>query len=147
MLVPGLEFPHLCVQCQDYPCVKTCPVRALSVSKKTGAVIVKTQKCTACGKCINACPGRIPHMHPTGLLGGPDFKWSPKIHDENPQRFYEPLPSGPYMGKTVDRAKVKEDRSRYYREAGWDENGVPKTETLRELELENIDESLKKLRR
>jgi carbon-monoxide dehydrogenase iron sulfur subunit len=65
MLVPGLEFPHFCVQCEDYPCVKSCPVDALSVSKKTAAVLVDVDKCIACGKCIDACPGRIPHMHPT----------------------------------------------------------------------------------
>jgi Fe-S-cluster-containing hydrogenase component 2 len=26
--------------------------------------LVKTKACIACGKCIDACPGRIPHMHP-----------------------------------------------------------------------------------
>jgi Fe-S-cluster-containing hydrogenase component 2 len=64
MLVPGLEFPHFCVQCEDYPCVKSCPTEALSVSKRTAAVLVDAKKCIACGKCIDACPGRIPHMHP-----------------------------------------------------------------------------------
>ncbi|MDH7564213.1 MAG: 4Fe-4S dicluster domain-containing protein [Candidatus Bathyarchaeota archaeon] len=64
MLVPGAEFPHLCAQCEDYPCVKVCPFNALSISSKTGAVLVNKEKCTACGKCITACPGRIPHMHP-----------------------------------------------------------------------------------
>jgi Fe-S-cluster-containing hydrogenase component 2 len=65
MLVPGTEFPHFCAQCEDYPCVQVCPTKALSISKKTGAVLVKTKDCIACGKCIDACPGRIPHMHPT----------------------------------------------------------------------------------
>jgi carbon-monoxide dehydrogenase iron sulfur subunit len=64
MLVPGVEFPHLCAQCEDYPCVEVCPYKALSVSKKTGAVLVNAELCNACGKCIVACPGRIPHMHP-----------------------------------------------------------------------------------
>jgi Fe-S-cluster-containing hydrogenase component 2 len=64
MLVPGVEFPHLCAQCEDYPCVEVCPYKALSVSKKTGAVLVDAKLCKACGKCIVACPGRIPHMHP-----------------------------------------------------------------------------------
>jgi Fe-S-cluster-containing hydrogenase component 2 len=65
MLVPGTDFPHFCAQCEDYPCVQACPVKALSISGKTGAVLVKNRACVACGKCIDACPGRIPHMHPT----------------------------------------------------------------------------------
>ena len=65
MLVPGAEFPHFCSQCHDYPCVESCPVDALSVSKETEAVLVDNEKCTACGDCIDACPGRIPHLHPT----------------------------------------------------------------------------------
>lgn len=65
MPVPGADFPHFCAQCEDYPCVKSCPVDALSISKKTGAVLVNTKACIACGKCIDACPGRVPHMHPT----------------------------------------------------------------------------------
>jgi len=66
MLVPGADFPHFCAQCEDYPCVKSCPVNGLSISNKTGAVLVNTETCIACGQCINACPGRIPHMHPKG---------------------------------------------------------------------------------
>jgi Fe-S-cluster-containing hydrogenase component 2 len=64
MLVPGADFPHLCTQCEDYPCVDVCPFKALSVSKKTAAVLVNERKCTGCGKCIKACPGEVPHMHP-----------------------------------------------------------------------------------
>jgi Fe-S-cluster-containing dehydrogenase component len=64
MLVPSLEIPHLCSQCDDAPCVPSCPVKALSISKTTGAVLVDQQKCIACGACIDACPGRVPVMHP-----------------------------------------------------------------------------------
>lgn len=64
MLVPGADFPHFCAQCEDYPCVRSCPANALSISKRTGAVLVKARLCTACGRCIDACPGRVPHMHP-----------------------------------------------------------------------------------
>ena len=46
MLVPGVEVPHLCAQCDDYPCVESCPVNALSVSEETGAVLVDKEKCT-----------------------------------------------------------------------------------------------------
>ena len=64
MLIPGIEIPHLCTQCSDYPCVDACTFEALSVDEKTGAVKVDSEKCTACGLCITACPGNIPHLHP-----------------------------------------------------------------------------------
>jgi Fe-S-cluster-containing hydrogenase component 2 len=66
MLVPGVEVPHLCVQCYDYPCVAACPFEALSADEATGAVRVDAEACTACGVCIDACPGRVPHLHPNG---------------------------------------------------------------------------------
>ena len=65
MLIPGLEIPHLCVQCYDYPCMESCPVDAISVNPDTEAVIVDKDKCTACGLCTDACPGKIPYIHPT----------------------------------------------------------------------------------
>ncbi len=64
MLVPGTEFPHLCAQCENYPCVESCPSKALVVNEQTSAVTVNAQKCTGCAKCIEACPGKVPHIHP-----------------------------------------------------------------------------------
>jgi Fe-S-cluster-containing hydrogenase component 2 len=64
MPFPGVEVPHLCTQCDDYPCVNSCPVQALSVDQETTAVIVNREKCISCGKCISACPGNIPFLHP-----------------------------------------------------------------------------------
>ena len=64
MLVPGVEIPHLCAQCNDYPCVPACPVEALSIDDDTMAVLVDKEKCTGCGLCIKACPGNIPFLHP-----------------------------------------------------------------------------------
>jgi len=64
MFVPGTDFPHFCAQCEGYPCVGACPTNALSVNNETSAVLVDPEKCSACGQCIDACPGRIPHMHP-----------------------------------------------------------------------------------
>jgi aldehyde:ferredoxin oxidoreductase len=80
------------------------------------------------------------------LLGGPDLKWNPKVHDDNPPRFYEPLPSGPCKGKVVDKTSVRERVQEYYKEAGWDKNGIPKSSTLKKLKLENVDKALGKLR-
>jgi len=80
------------------------------------------------------------------LLGGPDLKWNPEIHDENPPRFYEPLPSGPFKGKAIEKARVDEEKRRYYELVGWDERGIPKSETLRRLGLDDVDKALEKLR-
>jgi len=81
------------------------------------------------------------------LLGGPDLKWNSNTDDANPPRFYEPLPSGPYKGKVTDKAKVEEDKKKYYEEAGWDKKGIPTSEILRKLGLEDVDKALSKLRR
>jgi len=64
MPFPGLEVPHLCAQCDNYPCVESCPVNALSVDARTGAVLVNQETCISCGKCIRACPGTVPYLHP-----------------------------------------------------------------------------------
>ena len=78
------------------------------------------------------------------LLGGPDLRWSPEVHDDNPPRFYEPLPSGPYAGQSVDRARFEEMRRRYYEAVGWDEKGIPRSEVLKRLGLEEVDRVLDK---
>src|SRR4030042_5670961 len=65
MLVPGVEVPHLCAQCSNYPCVASCEFKALSVNEQTGAVIVDEETCTTCGVCIQACPGNVPHLNPS----------------------------------------------------------------------------------
>jgi len=80
------------------------------------------------------------------LLGGPDLKWNPKFDDDNPSRFYEPLPSGPYKGKTTNRARVHRNVCEYYEQAGWDETGIPKSGTLRELGLGAVDNAMDKIR-
>ena len=81
------------------------------------------------------------------LLGGPDVVWEPIKDDDNPPRFYEPLPSGPYKGKTTDRALVESKRATYYETLGWDERGIPTKETLDRLDLDDVEPSMKKLRK
>ncbi|MFX1481851.1 MAG: 4Fe-4S dicluster domain-containing protein [Promethearchaeota archaeon] len=66
MYVPGIEVPHLCFQCDSPDCVEACPEGALSVDERTSAIRVDDSLCTACGICIDACPGRVPHLHPDG---------------------------------------------------------------------------------
>ncbi|MBW1972818.1 MAG: 4Fe-4S dicluster domain-containing protein [Deltaproteobacteria bacterium] len=58
---PGpIEIPILCHQCSDHPCIEACPVKpekAISINKKTGAVVIEQDKCLGikCGRCAKAC--------------------------------------------------------------------------------------------
>ncbi len=91
---------------------------------------------------------RIIHIQRAALLlGGPDIVWDPAVHDDIPPRFYEPLPSGPYEGKTTDREGFEEMKKQYYEAIGWDENGIPKSEVLKKLGLGDIDKAIDKLRK
>lgn len=72
------------------------------------------------------------------LLGGPDVKWIPEIHDDNPPRFYEPLPSGPFKNQSASREKVLEQLRQYYSQLGWDNRGIPREETMELLGLSDF---------
>jgi len=80
------------------------------------------------------------------LMGGPDVNWKPIEDDDNPPRFYEPLPNGPYAGKTTDRAKVESRMQTYFQTLGWDERGIPTRETLDKLGLSDVEPFMRKLR-
>ncbi len=91
---------------------------------------------------------RIIHIQRAALLlGGPDIVWDPAVHDDNPPRFYEPLPSGPYKGKATDREGFEEMKKQYYEAIGWDKNGIPRSEVLKKLGLQDIDKAIDKLRK
>jgi aldehyde:ferredoxin oxidoreductase len=81
------------------------------------------------------------------LLGGPDVFWDPVEDDDNPDRWYEPLPSGPYEGLAPDRDEVMEMRKTAYGDMGWDERGIPTSEELNKLGLQDVDAAMMPLRR
>ena len=64
----------------------------------------------------------------------------------NPPRFYEPLPSGPWKGKTTSMERVIMRRNAYFETLGWDERGVPMKEALDTLGLKNLESQMAKLR-
>ena len=80
-------------------------------------------------------------------MGGPDAWWDPRVDDDNPPRFYEPLPSGPEKGKTTDRKAVEKYKRRYYRAVGWDRYGIPTREALVKLGLKDVDVAMEKVRK
>ncbi|MEM2266434.1 MAG: aldehyde ferredoxin oxidoreductase C-terminal domain-containing protein, partial [Candidatus Hadarchaeales archaeon] len=59
--------------------------------------------------------------------------------DTLPERFFtEPLPDGFSQGQVLDRKTFEEMLDAYYRMVGWDENGIPREEKIRELGLEEF---------
>ncbi|MEM2961267.1 MAG: aldehyde ferredoxin oxidoreductase C-terminal domain-containing protein, partial [Candidatus Bathyarchaeia archaeon] len=95
----------------------------------------------------NTMARKILHMQRAALLiGGPDLRWNQKIHDDVPRRWYEPLRRGPYSGKAVDKARLWQSVREYYEAIGWDENGVPRSEELKRLGLDDVDKKLEEVR-
>ena len=58
----------LCYQCADPPCIKACPVDAISKRESDGIVVVDREKCMGnkqCNTlCLNACPWDTPQFGP-----------------------------------------------------------------------------------
>lgn len=79
------------------------------------------------------------------LLGGPDAYWTPG-DDDNPPRFYEPLPSGPLEGRAPSREEIREKVKQYYSEIGYDEHGIPREDVLEELGLGEAKREVKRIR-
>lgn len=52
-----------------------------------------------------------------------------------PRILKEPIKTGPSKGEIEDLDKMLND---YYKARGWDENGIPTKEKLKELEIENL---------
>lgn len=48
-------FPRPCMQCDNAPCAKVCPVGA-TYKRADGAVLVNQDRCIGCRYCIAACP-------------------------------------------------------------------------------------------
>jgi carbon-monoxide dehydrogenase iron sulfur subunit len=52
----GRNVPTVCVQCRHPACVDACPEDAIRVNPLTGAVVIREETCTGCGRCADACP-------------------------------------------------------------------------------------------
>ena len=75
-----------------------------------------------------------------------DVTWEPLKDDDNPPRFYEPLPSGPYKGMLTDRERVSLRIQAYFETLGWDDRGITKKETLDGLGLSDVDSLMERFR-
>jgi carbon-monoxide dehydrogenase iron sulfur subunit len=55
-LEPTGSMAIACFLCEDAPCVKVCPRKALRQNKETGVVAIDEDKCNGCSWCLEACP-------------------------------------------------------------------------------------------
>jgi len=63
----GIDYPVVCQQCVNAPCVAACPEDALHRTP-AGTIALDASRCRQCGACVEACPFGAMNLHPkTGL--------------------------------------------------------------------------------
>ncbi len=63
-----LYYAIYCKQCVNAPCIAECPEKALSKNPANGVVVLDEKKCTACKKCLGACPYDVPQFPAKGVM-------------------------------------------------------------------------------
>ncbi len=48
--------PHLCMHCDNAPCIESCKIEGALYKRDDGLVIIDADKCTGCRNCVDACP-------------------------------------------------------------------------------------------
>jgi len=92
--------PILCMHCDNAPCIKVCPVNAIS-KRADGIVLIEPSKCNGCRSletgplCMKACPYEVVYFNEqlgivqkctlcAHLLDDPNWKYGPRCYDACP---------------------------------------------------------------
>ncbi len=85
-------FPRPCMQCDNTPCAKVCPVGA-TIKREDGVVLIDQERCIGCRYCIAACP-----------YGSRFFNWSEPPHTpEELQQSYSVEWNYPHRKGVVEK--------------------------------------------
>ncbi|MEM4343979.1 MAG: 4Fe-4S dicluster domain-containing protein [Candidatus Caldarchaeum sp.] len=63
--VKRVFIPLLCMHCEDPPCMKACPSKAI-YKRPDGVVLVDENKCCGARACVSACPYGAMHFFDSG---------------------------------------------------------------------------------
>jgi len=94
-------IPRLCMHCDNAPCIKVCPTRAIN-KRADGIVLIDPDKCDGCKQlktkplCIEACPYKVIYFNDSlsiaqkctlcaHLLDDPEWKYGPRCVDACPR--------------------------------------------------------------
>ena len=55
-------IPIICQQCEQAPCQRFCPSKALYRNPDTGAIVVDENTCIGCKRCVFVCPFGVPFI-------------------------------------------------------------------------------------
>ncbi|NIM95342.1 MAG: 4Fe-4S dicluster domain-containing protein [Anaerolineales bacterium] len=58
----GVNVPIVCSNCDQAPCIDSCPSGAIGRLEEGGVVVIDEGLCSACGDCVEVCPYGAVHM-------------------------------------------------------------------------------------
>lgn len=74
-------FPKHCNNCDDPPCIQSCPVPGATNKRKDGIVMVNKDLCIGCGRCVDDCPYGARFLHPHIPVKNDPKPYSKDVHE------------------------------------------------------------------
>jgi carbon-monoxide dehydrogenase iron sulfur subunit len=54
--VSGMDYPHICRQCEPAPCAEVCPADAFHTNEELSIKMISQEACIGCEQCLCECP-------------------------------------------------------------------------------------------